>query len=215
VIPEADPRRSLMTEASWRFTAPNPGVDCWSVWSGGRGTFLLIPVDENHVYGYAAATRGGAAGDDPRWLEATFAGFPEPIAGTIGAVLEAGDELYYSPVEEVRCQRWSRGRLVLVGDAAHATGPVWAQGAALALEDSIVLADLVAERRDWSGVGAEFERLRRPRVDHVQAATDKMSRLAGLPGRLRDLVAPVLGPRTYRDAYEPLRTPVAQAVAGG
>ena len=215
VIPEADPRRSLMTEASWRFTAPNPGVDCWSVWSGGRGTFLLIPVDENHVYGYASATRGGAAGDDRRWLEATFAGFPEPVAGTIGAVLGAGDELYYSPVEEVRCQRWSRGRLVLVGDAAHATGPVWAQGAALALEDAIVLADLLAERRDWSGVGAEFERLRRPRVDHVQAATDKMSRLAGLPGRLRDLVAPVLGPRTYRDAYEPLRTPVAQAVAGG
>jgi 2-polyprenyl-6-methoxyphenol hydroxylase-like FAD-dependent oxidoreductase len=167
------------------------------------------------VYGYAAATRGGAAGDDPRWLEATFAGFPEPVAGTIGAVLGAGDELYYSPVEEVRCQRWSRGRLVLVGDAAHATGPVWAQGAALALEDAIVLADLLAERRDWSGVGAEFERLRRPRIDHVQAATDKMSRLAGLPGRLRDLAAPVLGPRTYRDAYEPLRTPVAQAVAGG
>jgi 2-polyprenyl-6-methoxyphenol hydroxylase-like FAD-dependent oxidoreductase len=64
-------------------------------------------------------------------------------------------------------------------------------------------------------VGAEFERLRRPRVDHVQAATDKMSRLAALPSRLRDLVAPVLGPRTYRAAYEPLRTPVAQTMAGG
>lgn len=215
LLPADDLRRSLMTAASWRFTAPNPGVDCWTVWSGAQGTFLLIPVDAERVYGYASATRGGAAGDDPRWLEATFAGFPEPVGGTIGAVLEAGDELYYSPVEEVRCQRWSRGRLVLVGDAAHATGPVWAQGAALALEDVIVLADLLAERRDWSSVGAEFERLRRPRVDHVQAATDKMSRLAALPSRLRDLVAPVLGPRTYRDAYEPLRTPVAQALAGG
>jgi 2-polyprenyl-6-methoxyphenol hydroxylase-like FAD-dependent oxidoreductase len=212
---EDDLRRSLMTQASWRFTVPNPGVDCWTVWAGAQGTFLLIPVDAEHVYGYASATRGGAAGDDPRWLEATFAEFPEPVAGTIGAVLDAGDELYYSPVEEVRCQRWSRGRLVLVGDAAHATGPVWAQGAALALEDAIVLADLLATGDDWTGVGAEFERLRRPRVDHVQAATDKMSRLAGLPGRLRDLVAPVLGPRTYRHAYEPLRTPVAQAVAGG
>ena len=215
LLPTDDLRRSLMTAASWRFTAPNPGVDCWTVWSGSQGTFLLIPVDAGHVYGYASATRGGAAGDDPRWLEATFAGFPEPVAGMIGAVLDAGDELYYSPVEEVRCQRWSRGRLVLVGDAAHATGPVWAQGAALALEDALVLADLLAAGDDWAGVGAEFERLRRPRVDHVQAATDKMSRLAGLPSRLRDLVAPVLGPRTYRDAYEPLRTPVAQAVAGG
>jgi 2-polyprenyl-6-methoxyphenol hydroxylase-like FAD-dependent oxidoreductase len=215
LLPEHDLRRSLMTAASWRFTAPNPGVDCWTVWSGAQGTFLLIPVDQHQVYGYASATRGGAAGDDPRWLEATFAGFPEPVAGTIGAVLNTGEELYYSPVEEVRCERWSRGRLVVIGDAAHATGPVWAQGAAMALEDALVLADLLAARDDWTGVGAEFERLRRPRVTHVQAATDKMSRLAGLPSRLRDLVAPVLGPRTYRDAYEPLRTPVAQAVAGG
>jgi 2-polyprenyl-6-methoxyphenol hydroxylase-like FAD-dependent oxidoreductase len=212
IIPEGSLRRSLMTEASWRFTAPNPGVDCWTVWSGAWGTFLLIPVDEEHVYGYASSTRGGAAGDDPQWLAATFAGFAEPVPSTVAAALEDRGRLYYSPVEEVRCQRWSAGRLVLIGDAAHATGPVWAQGAAMALEDCLVLADLLAARSDWSSVGAEFERLRRPRVGHVQAATDKMSHLAGLPGRLRDLVAPVLGPRTYREAYGPLRTPVIQAV---
>jgi 2-polyprenyl-6-methoxyphenol hydroxylase-like FAD-dependent oxidoreductase len=215
IIPEGTLRRSLMTEASWRFTAPNPGVDCWTVWSGAQGTFLLIPVDAEHVYGYASATRGGAAGDDPRWLEATFAGFPEPVSTTVAAVLDDPGRLYHSPVEEVRCARWSRGRLVLVGDAAHATGPVWAQGAAMALEDALVLADLLAARDDWTGVGAEFERLRRPRVAHVQAATDRMSRIAGLPCRLRDLVAPVLGPRAYREAYGPLRTPITQAVAGG
>jgi 2-polyprenyl-6-methoxyphenol hydroxylase-like FAD-dependent oxidoreductase len=207
-----NPRRSLMTEASWRFTAPNPGVDGWTVWSGGQGTMLLIPVDEEHVYGYASATHGGAAGDDPQWLAATFAGFPEPVATTVATVLDDPDRLYYSPVEEVRCERWSGDRLALIGDAAHATGPVWAQGAALALEDALVLADLLAARDDWTGVGAEFERLRRPRVAHVQAATDRMSRLAGLPARLRDLVAPVLGPRAYREAYGPLRAPVPQAV---
>jgi 2-polyprenyl-6-methoxyphenol hydroxylase-like FAD-dependent oxidoreductase len=215
VAPKDNLRRSLMTEASWRFTAPNPGVDCWTVWSGALGTLLMIPVDETRVYGYASSTRGGGAGDDPQWLEATFAGFPEPVATTVAALLDDPGRLYYSPVEEVRCQRWSRGRLVLVGDAAHATGPVWAQGAAMALEDALVLADLLAERADWSGVGPEFERRRRPRVAHVQAATDRMSRIAGLPSRLRDMVAPVLGPRAYREAYGPLRTPVAQAVPGG
>jgi 2-polyprenyl-6-methoxyphenol hydroxylase-like FAD-dependent oxidoreductase len=214
LLPADNPRRSLMTEASWRFTAPNPGVDGWTVWSGARGTLLLIPVDEEHVYGYASTTRGGAAGDDPQWLGTTFAGFAEPVPTTVAAVLDARDELYYSPVEEVRRQRWSRGRLVVIGDAAHATGPVWAQGAAMALEDCLVLADLLA-RGHWSTVGAEFERLRRPRVTHVQAATDKMSRIAGLPARLRDLVAPLLGPRAYREAYGPLRTPVAQTVTGG
>jgi 2-polyprenyl-6-methoxyphenol hydroxylase-like FAD-dependent oxidoreductase len=49
VLPADNLRRSLMTEASWRFTAPNPGVDCWPVWSGAQGTFLLIPVDEQQV----------------------------------------------------------------------------------------------------------------------------------------------------------------------
>jgi 2-polyprenyl-6-methoxyphenol hydroxylase-like FAD-dependent oxidoreductase len=215
ISPEGSLRRSLMTEASWRFVAPNPGVDCWAVWSGAWGTLLLIPVDQEHVYGYASSTRGGAAGDDPHWLAATFAGFAEPVPSTVAAVLEDRDRLYYSPVEEVRCRRWSAGRLVLIGDAAHATGPVWAQGAAMALEDALVLAELLAARGDWSGVGAEFERLRRPRVTHVQAATDKMSRIAGLPGRLRDLVAPVLGPRAYREAYGPLRTPVPLVVTRG
>ena len=207
VVPTGDPRPSLMTAASWRFVAPNPGIGCWTVWSGVQGTFLLIPVGDEEVYGYVSANRGGAVGDDPRWLETNFAGFPGPVATTVAALLADPGRLHHAPVEEVRCERWNRGRLVLIGDAAHATAPVWAQGAALALEDAIVSADLLAGRSDWTSVGAEFERLRRPRVTHVQAATDKMSRLAAMPLRLRDLVAPVLGPKAYRQAYGPLRTP--------
>jgi hypothetical protein len=56
-------------------------------------------------------------------------------------------------------------------------------------------------------VGAEFETIRRPRIAHVQAATDKMSRIAALPSWLRDTIAPILGPKTYRKAYGPLRIP--------
>ena len=99
-------------------------------------------------------------------------------------------------VDEVRLERWHDGRLVLIGDAAHATGPVWAQGVAMALEDALVLGELLARTpaEHWTGVGAEFERLRRPRVDHVQSATDKMSRLAALPGWLRDVSRTHPGP---------------------
>jgi 2-polyprenyl-6-methoxyphenol hydroxylase-like FAD-dependent oxidoreductase len=211
VIHDGDPRPSLMTEASWRFIAPNAGVACWTVWSGAGGTLLLIPVAEGQVYGYASTTRGGATGEDPRWLSATFAAFPEPIPATVASALDDGAQPYYSRVEEVRYDRWSRGGVALIGDAAHATAPVWAQGAALAIEDALVLADLLTARSDWAGVGAEFERLRRPRVAHVQAATDRMSRIAGLPGRLRDIVAPIVGPKAYRAAYGPLRAPVISA----
>jgi len=204
-------RSSAMTAASWRFVVPNPGVDCWTVWSGGIGTLLLIPVDDRHVYGYASSTGGGAPGDDVDWLAATFGAFPEPVRGAVEAALANRRQLAFAPVAEVRVDRWSRHRITLIGDAAHATGPVWAQGAALALEDALVLAGLLSDGSDWAAVGAEFERLRRARVEHVQAATDRMSRLAALPVWLRDLVGPRLGPRAYRSAYGPLRTPITPA----
>lgn len=199
-------RPSIMTAGSWRFITENPGIDGWTAWTGSGATFLLIPVAEGQVYGYAAGRPGTAPGDDPGWLDAAFARFPAPVTTTVSRVVDdpaAG--LFHSPVHEVRCERWSSGRVVLIGEAAHAMGPVWAQGAAMALEDALVLADLLAHRTDWSRVGSEFEARRRPRVEHVRAATDKMSRLAGLPSPIRNLVGPFLGPRGYREAYGPLR----------
>lgn len=199
-------RPSKMTGSSWRFVTDNPGIDCWTAWAGREETFLLIPVEEGRVYGYAARTRGGNTGTDRSWLTQAAGGFPEPVGAAVALAL-AGGELHQAAVDEVRLKRWHHGRLVLIGDAAHATGPVWAQGVAMALEDALVLGDLLATTpaEHWTGVGPAFERLRRPRVEHVQSATDKMSRLAALPGWLRDLSAPVLGPKTYRAGYAPLR----------
>jgi 2-polyprenyl-6-methoxyphenol hydroxylase-like FAD-dependent oxidoreductase len=201
-------RTSLLSAASWRFTTPNPGVDCWCVWSDPRGTFLLIPIDGEYVYGYASATRGAPVADDPQWLRATFAGYVAPVPEVVEAVLAQPGSLYHSPVEEVRVARWSQGRTVLVGDAAHATAPAWAQGAALAVEDALVLAELLATHQDWGQVGPEYERRRRSRVAHVQAATDRISRAAGAPAWLRDPILQIIGPRVYRGAYGPLRARV-------
>jgi 2-polyprenyl-6-methoxyphenol hydroxylase-like FAD-dependent oxidoreductase len=211
VLGDTEPRIALMSAASWRFMTDNPGVDGWTVWSGARGTLLLIPVDNGEVYGYASATRGGGVDADAEWLRAAFAGFADPVPGVIEAVLDRPRSLYHSPVNEVRIPAWSRDRVLLIGDAAHATAPIWAQGAALAMEDALVLAELLAGTGDWGTVGAEFERRRRGRVAHVQAMTDRLSRAAGMPGWLRDTILPVIGPRTYRETYTPLKTPVLSA----
>ncbi|BBH67564.1 2-heptyl-3-hydroxy-4(1H)-quinolone synthase [Actinoplanes sp. OR16] len=207
VTDQSGVRSSLLSAASWRFMAPNPGVDCWTVWSGAGGAFLLIPVDDHEVYGYASGVRGGAIGGSPEWLRETFGGYPSPVR----SVLESITELYHSPIEEVRALRWSSGRCVLIGDAAHATAPIWAQGAALAVEDALVLAALLAgDAREpgggWDTVGARFEQRRRGRVTHVQEATDRFSRAAGLPTWLRNPLLPVIGPRVYRETYSALRT---------
>ena len=200
-------RPSSMTGSSWRFIADNPGIDCWTAWSGRDETFLLIPVEHDRVYGYAARTRGGRTGPDPSWLTRAAEAFPAVVRAAVAQAV-AGGELHHGAVDEVRLKQWHDGRLVLIGDAAHATGPVWAQGVAMALEDALILGELLARTpiARWESVGAEFERIRRPRVEHVRSATEKMSRLAALPGRVRDITAPVLGPRSYRQAYGPLRT---------
>ena len=207
-------RAALLSAASWRFMAPNPGgVDCWTVWSSSAGAFLLLPVDDTEVYGYASATRGGPAGADPSWLHTTFGSFPEPVRAVLASLRAGPGALYHSPVQEVRVPTWASGRCVLIGDAAHATAPVWAQGAALAVEDALVLAGLLASAADWDTVGARFEEIRRPRVAHVRAATDRFSRAAGLPGWVREPLMPVIGPRVYRAAYAPLREPAVPMLA--
>ncbi len=202
-IAGAETRPSLMSAASWRFMAPNPGVDCWSIWTGARGTALMIPVDGQEVYVYASATRGGSV-EDPGWMRDAFADFAEPVPAVVDEALARPQTLYYSPIHEVRCERWSNERLVLIGDAAHAMGPIWAQGAALALEDALVLADLM-DTQSWDTVGAGFQQRRSERAAHVQRATDKTARLAGMPGFLRDRIAPLAGPKSYRATYGPLR----------
>lgn len=202
------PGAALLASQSWRVMVPNPGVEAWTLWAGAGALFLLIPVDRGEAYAWISASDGSREGLDPAGLRQAFASFPRLVRDTLEAALAQPAGLHHSPLEEVRIPAWTRDRAVLVGDAAHATAPVWAQGAALALEDALVLADLLAGASDWRSVGRDYERLRRPRVAHVQAMTDRLSRTARLPGWARTLLLPMIGPRSYRATYAPLRTAV-------
>lgn len=73
------------------------------------------------------------------------------------------------PIHEVRSAApWSiGGRLVLIGDAAHALPPHAAQGAAMAIEDAVLLAELVDQVPDTRKALARYEKLRRPRLARV------------------------------------------------
>ncbi|MGX5774977.1 FAD-dependent monooxygenase [Methylorubrum zatmanii] len=199
---------AMLAPASWRFMVPNPGVEAWTLWAGAGSLFLLIPVDRGDAYAWMSAGGIATARPDPALLRSVFARYPRPVRDALDAALARPDTIHHAPLEEVRIPHWHRGRVLLAGDAAHATAPVWAQGAALALEDALVLADRLAGGGDWDGAGADYEALRRPRVAHVQAMTDRLSRTARLPGWARRLLLPVMGPRSYRATYAPLRLPV-------
>jgi flavin-dependent dehydrogenase len=96
----------------------------------------------------------------------------------------------------------------VVGDAAHATAPVWAQGAALALEDAIVLVRSIGEHPDIETALADYQHQRWKRVAHVQRLTDAMSKAAKLPNLIRNALIPVIAPRRYRQTYAPLKAEV-------
>ena len=99
-----------------------------------------------------------------------------------------------------------RDRVVLIGDAAHATSPNMAQGAAMALEDALVLAAALREIAAIPDALAAFEAARRPRTDWVRAQTHRRDRTRTLPPAVRNGVLRLAGRRIFRANYRPLLT---------
>ncbi|NKQ56285.1 FAD-dependent monooxygenase [Amycolatopsis sp. K13G38] len=90
--------------------------------------------------------------------------------------------------------QWSKGRIVLVGDAAHATSPSSGQGVSQAIESALHLARCLRDVPTAEGAFAAYERLRRARVERVIAAGARTNRdkAAGPVARVvRDAVLPV------------------------
>jgi 2-polyprenyl-6-methoxyphenol hydroxylase-like FAD-dependent oxidoreductase len=89
--------------------------------------------------------------------------------------------------------RWFAGPMIVIGDAAHAPSPSSGQGASMAFEDAVVLAQCLRDSHDSQSAFAAFERLRRRRVERIvaQGARTSSSKAAGPLGRvLRDLMMP-------------------------
>jgi 2-polyprenyl-6-methoxyphenol hydroxylase-like FAD-dependent oxidoreductase len=133
-------------------------------------------------------------------MRARFRAYAEP-ARSFFASLPADTEVHFGPIQEMRQEPWATGRVVLVGDAAHATSPNMASGVAMALEDALVLAELVASGRIPEDFLGEFLTRRRRRVGWIQKQTARRDRLRGLPPGLRDLILRIGGRRLYRSNY--------------
>ncbi|QRP50326.1 NAD(P)/FAD-dependent oxidoreductase [Amycolatopsis sp. FDAARGOS 1241] len=89
---------------------------------------------------------------------------------------------------------WHRGRIALIGDAAHAPSSSSGQGASLSLEDAVEVARCLRDLPTADEAFAAFESLRRPRIDRVMKDTERTNnrKTASAFGRvLRDLLFPV------------------------
>lgn len=171
--------------------APVPGVAGFESW--GRGErFGLAALGRGRVYWYATknAPEGEEAAGRKEELLARFGGWHEPIPSVIGATEEPGilrhDVYYRDPVK-----RWSRGRVTLLGDAAHPMTPDLGQGACQAIEDAVVLARCLKEEGgDVEAALGLYEARRSRRTAYVVRQGRRLARIAQLENplacRLRD-----------------------------
>ena len=154
--------RRFTGQVAWRAVVPTEGWPPEARVYMGPGRHLvcyplrgerwlnLVAVEERADW----VAEGWSATDDPANLRAAFAGFAAPVP----AVLRRVETVHlWGLMDHGLAPRWTRGGIVLIGDAAHPTLPFLAQGANLALEDAWTLA------ARWDDP-ARWEAVRRPRV---------------------------------------------------
>jgi len=121
---------------SWRSVIPArpTGTDHLMILTGERCYFGLVPVDDGGTYGFAGLD--GERFDDPpagrlERLRQRFQGFGGAVPAYL-ATLQRDDQIHFGPIEWVELSCWHAGRVVLTGDAAHATPPHMGEGGAMA-----------------------------------------------------------------------------------
>jgi len=196
-------------QRSWRFLTTCPtDVAVWTVLLGPRCSFLMVPLGGGLLYCYADVTVGPAAdeelGADPRTaLQRRFGAFAAPVPAILDRLTDASG-VHVGVIEEVAAPSWGRGSVVLIGDAAHGMSPNMAQGAALAFEDAVVLAECLRGAGSINDGVAAFVARRDERTQWVRAQTHRRDRTRNLPPFLRNLTLRHLGTRIIAAQHAPL-----------
>lgn len=201
----------------WRgmpeYTHPSLALDmAYQIW-GPASVFGMYPVG-SRLFWYAGAMRAEEAGDRPvgrkRDLLDLFQGWPEGTPEVIEATPE--DIIDRQAIYDRKpVDGWRKGRVTLLGDAAHPTTPSLGQGAGMAIEDGAVIARELAAADDLGGAGAEaalkrYEEARIPRTTGIVNRSKYMSRLNSLKRgpvvTLREAVQSSLPQRFWQRLWE-------------
>lgn len=161
LFPDA-PKPRYSGQGVWRAVVPRPPeIETATMWIGPRVKPGVNPVSKTHMYLFITEPRAVNEHLDPATfaerVRALLADFPAPELQAIRAGLGADSMIVYRPLEGLLVpQPWSRGRVVLIGDAVHATTPHLASGACIGIEDAIVLAEELARNADLALALAAF-----------------------------------------------------------
>ena len=147
ILPNA-PKPQFTGQAVWRYNMPRPaGLDALHVYNGPTGVGL-VPISEALMYMYVTTPEPA----NPWYAREGLAQrMRDKVANTspqiraLAELITDDAEVVYRPLEGLMVEGpWHDGRVVLVGDAVHATTPHLGQGAGMAIEDAIVLTEELA-----------------------------------------------------------------------
>ena len=196
---------------SWRSLAPiRPrGLADLQFLLGDGCFFGLCPVGEGRTYGFGNVT--GPRAHEPITgrldrLRRHFAGFGGIVQEYLQA-LTCDEQIHCGPVDWVALDKWHSGRVVLIGDAAHASSPMMGQGGCMAMEDACVLAETLRRCTTLAAALTEYELRREPRVRWVHQESQAVADSFRLPPAVRNNALRQFGEHMFRRRFAPLLAP--------
>jgi 2-polyprenyl-6-methoxyphenol hydroxylase-like FAD-dependent oxidoreductase len=193
---------------NWRSIAPirPAGLTGLQMHMGDGCVFGLVPMGAGRTYGFAYVIQ-------PR--------FHDPLEGRLGrlrkrfatfggrvqeyiASLERDDQVICSVMEWMEFEKLYTGRVVLVGDAAHASSPMMGQGGCMAMEDACVLAEELRAAATVESALASYANRRKARVEWVQRQSMAVGESLTMPSAVRNAMFRQRGNEAMLARFRPL-----------
>jgi FAD-dependent urate hydroxylase len=199
---------SYLGAMNWRSVAAiRPvGLTAFQINVGDGCVFGLVPLASGRTYAFAYVARPHFR--DPvegrlTRLRQRFSTFGPRVAAYLAA-LERDDEVICSAMEWMKLGKIHAGRVVLVGDAAHASSPMMGQGGCMAMEDACVLAEELRAAATVEAALESYVRRRKPRVEWVQRQSIELANLLTASSVARDTTLRERGTQLMQDRFGPL-----------
>ncbi|MDT7837002.1 FAD-dependent oxidoreductase [Aquabacterium sp. OR-4] len=196
-------------QGSWRAVVPRLRENS-SIYMGATTKAGMNPISATECYLFVLDRRAGMdfipQDQWPEQLAMLLAEFGGPV-GDIRDALRRGElrdaRLLYRPLAGHMIDGpWHHGRIVLLGDAVHATTPHLASGAGIAIEGALVLAEELARRHSLEGALLAYAGRHYDRARLVVTASGRMGQIEQLGGSREEHTA------IMRDAQQKLRAPL-------
>jgi 2-polyprenyl-6-methoxyphenol hydroxylase-like FAD-dependent oxidoreductase len=152
---------NFVGQGGWRYPMAKPeGLEWSGLVYGKKNKAVIVPMGPDSIYITAVSPESLNERMPEDQLHLMMQDRLKEFGGIVAELREKivnPKEVVYRPYEEfLMPSPWYRGRVLLIGDAVHSSPPQLGQGAALAIEDAVVLADLVAQDYEIDKLLAEF-----------------------------------------------------------